>query len=118
MMDYPNCPLDYFFYHNNNQDPESENCSEHIDRGALICVCLSAVPGLEVRQKNSDTWFCPESLIHNASLYQEKEPVSGLICIMAGDQLTEFVGQKIACVHRVRKNLKRARLSISYELRL
>ena len=116
MLDSRNCPLDYFLYHNLN--PDAVNCSQHKDRGMLICVCLSNVPGLEVRPKASTEWVCPETMIHNFNLYHEKEPVSGLVCIMAGDQLTEVVDQKVACVHRVRNNLKRARLSISYELRL
>lgn len=113
------CPLDYFLYHNKN--PLAVNCSEHVDRGLLICVCLSsATPGLEVQPRGRSNFICPEAaLIHNANLYQEKEPVSGLLCIMAGDHLRQFVdGESIACVHRVRNQLKRARLSISYELRI
>lgn len=113
------CPLDYFFYHNN--DPRQINCSEHVDRGMLICVCLSsASPGLEVLPRGEEHFVCPEaSLIHNQSLYEERQAVSGLICIMAGDQLGRLVGiERMACVHRVRNNLPRARLSISYELRL
>jgi hypothetical protein len=117
--DAVNCPLDYFLYHNKN--PLAVNCSEHVDRGILICVCLSsAAPGLEVKPRGRSNFICPEAaLIHNANLYQEKEPVSGLLCIMAGDHLSQFVdGEPIACVHRVRNQLKRARLSISYELRI
>lgn len=118
------CPLDFFLYH--NDDPHGVNCSEHIDRGALICVCLSsASPGLEVQPRNKalqgkHDFICPEeSLIYNKSLHTEKSAVSGLICIMAGDQLGPLLGQeRIACVHRVRNGLSRARLSISYELRL
>jgi hypothetical protein len=126
-------PLDYFLYH--NKVPHSVNCSEHIDRGVLICVCLTSVPGLEVlchnhhhggddndgdNDNDSSSFVCPEVLTHNANLYQEPEPCSGLICIMVGDQLSQLLtGTKIqSCVHRVRNNLKRARLSISYELRV
>ena len=112
------CPLDYFFYH--NRDPHQVNCTEHVDRGALIAVCLSsASSGLEVLHE--DSFVCPEAcLIHLKNLYGERKPVSGLICIMAGDQLAGLIGSKerLACVHRVRNNLTRARLSISYELRL
>jgi isopenicillin N synthase-like dioxygenase len=121
------CPLDFFFYH--AKDPLAVNCSEHIDRGVLIAVCLTNVPGLEVqiaahhhrrRDDNKQSLFvCPEVVTHNASLYEEAEPCSGLVCIMAGDQLSQMVsGSNGACVHRVRENLKRARLSISYELRI
>ena len=45
-FDKSTCPLDYFFYH--NQNPSFENCTEHVDRGVLILVCLTNVPGLEV----------------------------------------------------------------------
>jgi isopenicillin N synthase-like dioxygenase len=42
-----------------------------------------------------------------------------LICILTGDQLSQLTGTKTpACIHRVRNRLKRARLSISYELRV
>eukprot|EP00980_Cylindrotheca_fusiformis_P016442 scaffold4902_cov115-Cylindrotheca_fusiformis.AAC.3 len=121
IVDVSRCPLDYFFYH--NEEPSVVNCSEHVDRGLLICVCLSsATPGLEVRRRGDRRQFvCPEAeLIHNVNLYQEKDAVSGLLCIMAGDALCEFFppdDTPIACVHRVRNKLKRARLSISYELR-
>jgi isopenicillin N synthase-like dioxygenase len=122
------CPLDFFFYH--AKDPSAVNCSEHIDRGILIGVCLTNVPGLEVQiadaahrrradDKESSLFVCPEIVTHNSNLYQEAEPCSGLVCIMAGDQLSQMVsGTNGACVHRVRENLKRARLSISYELRI
>ncbi|VEU35534.1 unnamed protein product [Pseudo-nitzschia multistriata] len=128
------CPLDYFFYH--NRVPHATNCSEHIDRGALVAVCLTDVPGLEVCASAPATsserlFLCPEVLVHNESLYRERSEnssCSDLVCIMAGDQLSRVLlprennhgyPQRITpCVHRVRNPLKRARVSISYELRL
>ena len=158
------CPLDYFFYHNLNLN--SINCSEHIDRGVLVVVCLTDVPGLEVLSSSSVSssspvsslslsktkrFLCPELLVHNANLYKERtdnDACSDLVCIMTGNQLSQLLmstrettligsntattttnkkASKIiseadfyppACVHRVRNHLKRARLSISYELRL
>ena len=112
-------PLDYFFYHNKGPD-NSINCSEHVDRGVLICVCLTSVPGLEVLCRRSSSFVCPEVIAHNANLYQESKSCSGLICIMAGDQLSQLFPRSgiQPCVHRVRSNLKRSRLSISYELRI
>jgi hypothetical protein len=157
------CPLDYFFYHNRN--PNSINCSEHIDRGVLVVVCLTDVPGLEVLSSSSVSsspasslplsktrkFICPELLVHNANLYKERtdsDACSDLVCIMTGNQLSQLLmstrettltgsnatttttnkkASRIiseadyyppACVHRVRNHLKRARLSISYELRL
>ena len=114
-------PLDFFFYHNKNSS--SVNCSEHVDRGVLICVCLTKIPGLEVSPRGSEdfgsrVFVCPEVLVHNANLYKESDSCSDLICIMAGDQLSKLTGYQIACVHKVRNNLKSARLSISYELRV
>jgi hypothetical protein len=103
------------------------------------------VPGLEVCRgvKDNLRFVCPEILVYNANLFQEAEDsCSSLVCIMAGDQLapllgtagrTEEVVNQVeaegmdglgmsefpkACLHRVRTPLKRARLSISYELRL
>lgn len=135
-----NCPLDYFFYH--NQNPYATNCSEHTDRGVLVLVCLTDVPGLEVESSPTSTskssFVCPELLVHNANLYKEREDYacSDLVCIMTGDKLSQLLKSTItattasketcisgvdypsACVHRVRNHLKRARLSISYELRL
>lgn len=123
------CPLDLFFYH--NRIPNAVNCSEHVDRGALVVVCLTDVPGLEVRSSVSQTtslFHCPEVLIHNENLYRERTDdlsCPGVVCIMAGDQLSRLLSSSNAtattpraCVHRVRNPLKRARLSISYELRL
>lgn len=121
------CPLDYFLYHNN--DSTAINCSEHVDRGVLIAVCLTDVPGLEILQvkkkeeeDSGGNWFCPEVAIHNSNLYNEKSDslVSDLICIMAGGDLSRTIERDSVrpCVHRVRKKLKRSRLSISYELRL
>jgi hypothetical protein len=117
------CPLDFFFYH--NRIPHAINCSEHVDRGALVVVCLTDVPGLEVRSSHTGKFFCPEAGIHNASLYRERTEDTGcpgVVCILAGNQLSQLLTTKPptirACVHRVRNPLKRARLSISYELRL
>lgn len=119
------CPLDYFFYHGN--DPSAINCSEHVDRGVLICVCLSKVPGLELRirkgNRQSEEFFCPESTVKTDTDYCKVDGgPSGLVCIMAGDQLDESLQvQEIyipACRHRVRNNLKHPRLSITYELRV
>jgi hypothetical protein len=144
-FDKSNCPLDYFFYH--NQHRSFENCSEHIDRGVLILVCLTDVPGLEVfccnlrqqHQRRRHTFVCPETLVHNANLYDEiEDSCSDLVCIMAGDQLSRLLEKHreegsaatnktniidapdlpVACIHRVRNQLKRARLSISYEVRI
>lgn len=112
------CPLDYFLYHNRKQS--ATNCSQHIDRGFLIVVCLTDVPGLEVFDRTSQTWLCPEVSIHNQSLYKEKleHPTSKYVCIMTGDALSRCSdGCLSPCLHRVRDNLKRARLSISYEIR-
>ncbi len=120
-----NCPLDYFFYH--NRFPNVINCSEHIDRGALVVVCLTDVPGLEVlssSESESSSFVCPESLVHNANLYRERtdgDCCPGLVCIMAGDQFSQLLSSTEpprGCVHRVRNPLLRSRLSISYELRL
>ena len=159
------CPLDYFLYHGptcrtkdnnftiktNKEDSAEEdvsprpllpphvpiNCSEHVDRGILIVVCLTNVPGLEVYSRCTNQYYCPEIVSHNMNLYQESEPCpGGLVCIMAGDQLRSAVSNLSAslsdssaksnktneeglraCVHRVRDNLKQSRLSISYELR-
>ena len=118
-------PLDYFFYH--GRDPSAVNCSEHVDRGVLIGVCLSTSPGLEVEAAagTRDFW-CPEEHSLYSSLEQqdgdgeqvECRPIQ-LICIMAGGQLSQLVPKSkcAPCLHRVRDQLKRARLSISYELR-
>lgn len=116
------CPLDYFFYH--NKFPNKINCSEHIDRGALVVVCLTSVPGLEVFSPSASSFHCPEALVHNENLYRERtenDCCPNLVCIMAGDQLAQLLSTPnapSACVHRVRNPLRRARLSISYELRL
>jgi len=61
-------------------------------------------------------------------LYEENDTgCSDFICILSGDQLVNSVGVGAeslkqnpglrACVHRVRRRLSMARLSISYELR-
>jgi len=109
------CPLDYFLYHGNK--PNAASCSEHVDRGVLICVCLTNVPGLEVLPRNQETFVCPEIQIHNDNFYRDRQACSGLVCIMAGDQLKLTHPELKACVHRVRNDLKQARLSITYELR-
>lgn len=120
------CPLDYFLYHDRN---DVENCSEHVDRGVLICISLSRrVAGLEVLSRLDGCWHCPEAISMQESLYQENDTgCSDLICILSGDQLIRSIGireEKViqypglkACVHRVRRRLSMARLSISYELR-
>ena len=95
------CPLDYFLYHGKNS--KAVNCSEHVDRGVLICICLSNVPGLELYSNGS--WICPEEVDEGS-----------LVCILAGQQLRQF-SDIPACIHRVRNNLPKQRLSISYELR-
>ena len=109
------CPVDYFLYHIDK--PNAISCSEHVDRGVLICVCLTNVPGLEVRPRDQSTFICPEIHTHNANLYGDRQACSGLVCIMAGDQLKQTNPHVKACVHRVRNDLKQARLSITYELR-
>jgi hypothetical protein len=134
------CPLDYFFYHNRcSPSMFVPNCTEHVDRGLLIVVCLTNVPGLEVLDRRclmqkqqqqrrdgskkgtdgEDCFVCPEVLFHKYNAHHEvNESKRNLVCIMAGDQLRSHLGgNPPACVHRVRDNLKRARLSISYELR-
>jgi len=123
-VDAARSPLDYFFYH--NQEPSAVNCSEHVDRGLLIAVSLTDVPGLEVlvnstvEESDSWRWTCPETKVYNSRLYEEvnDSSISDLVCIMAGGQLAEAIAADVpACVHRVRQNLKRSRLSISFELR-
>ena len=146
------CPLDYFFYH--NQNTRQVNCSEHVDRGVLIVVCLTNVPGLELlprynrrhgdgdesRTQLLQPYVCPETLVHNTNLYREvSDPCSEYLAIMAGDQLAEVLKTSSitnlngmdketdemmrdqdfpkATVHRVKRYLARARLSITYELR-
>lgn len=56
------CPLDYFFYH--NRQPHIINCSGHVDRGLLIAICLTEVPGLEILLptlgRDGFAWYCPE----------------------------------------------------------
>ena len=118
------CPLDFFWYHGKH-DPAAINCSEHIDRGALIVICLSRVPGLEVRSCHDGEWYCPEDL---EVLSSTTTPCC--CAILAGDQLKRLLcrispadnnhhnNSVPACVHRVRNNLPGERLSITYELRL
>ena len=121
------CPLDYFLYHNQS---DGVNCSEHVDRGVLICISLTNVAGLEVFSNDAEdgNWSCPEHIFINEQLYQEREVgCSNMLCILSGDQLkkvlqgddnmtTQFRGLN-ACIHRVKRKLSAARLSISYELR-
>jgi hypothetical protein len=110
------CPLDYFFYHNHH--PSLVNCSEHVDRGVLIVVCLTNVPGLEVlpssMRSNQDgndsnmmshTFVCPEVLVHNENLYREvDDPCSNLVCIMAGDQLARLLSTLKEVMDTVSRN--------------
>jgi isopenicillin N synthase-like dioxygenase len=106
-------PLDYFFYYGDK--PNAVSCSEHVDRGILICVCLTLVPGLEVLPRGERKFVCPEEIcMHQTG---EKASAPGLVCIMAGDQLKQIHPDAMACVHRVRNDLTQSRLSISYELR-
>lgn len=114
-MQADNCPLDYFLYHGTKQN--AINCSEHVDRGIMICVCLTNVPGLEVLPRDSPRFTCPEIQTHNASLYRERQACTDLVCVMAGDQLKLIHPEGKACVHRVRNELMQSRLSITYELR-
>jgi len=126
------CPLDYFLYHGKSivNDKPVINCSEHIDRGVLICVSLTGVPGLEVLCRSTQQFLCPETL--SKSTLRESG-FSDLVCVMAGDQLrkvanvamdTDSLNDKgdksdtfSACVHRVKDKLEHVRLSITYELR-
>jgi isopenicillin N synthase-like dioxygenase len=114
-MQADNCPLDYFLYHGDT--PNAINCSEHVDRGILICVCLTNVPGLEVLPRDSHRFTCPEIQTYNASLYRERQACTDLVCIMAGDQLKILHPEVKACIYRVRNELRQSRLSITYELR-
>jgi hypothetical protein len=126
-IDLSHCPLDYFYYHTPNK--QVENCSEHVDRGLLICICLTNVAGLEVLSRQDGVWYCPEKLSICEKLYRDYPTgCSNLICILSGDQLKtifslddndieeRYPGLN-ACVHRVKKELSACRLSISYELR-
>ena len=135
------CPLDYFFYH--GRDPALTNCSEHVDRGVLICVALTDVAGLEVLPRDAAggcggrrAFVCPELLSRDEALRSERgeSGCGSLVCVMAGDQLAAACRRPrscagagagaggsrpplSACVHRVRNGLGRARLSVTYELR-
>jgi hypothetical protein len=112
------CPLDYFLYHGNNKDSSTENCTAHVDRGVLICIYLSKVPGLEIY--SNGVWVCPE---------EELNSNDSLVCIMAGQQLNANMQRRNAnttaaastiippCIHRVRNSLSDERLSITYEWR-
>lgn len=131
------CPLDYFYYHNEVQGVV--NCSAHVDRGVLICVCLTPVAGLEVLVDSKEVdqgegssarqfFFCPEEEMQqqkSRSGSEERNHDDGgdegrnaMLCIMAGDSLRQFYPGIPACVHQVRNDLETPRLSISYELRL
>lgn len=152
MRDAGYCPLDYFLYHGGRAGAGARghhcgsapppNCSEHVDRGALICVSLTDVLGLEVKPRgvslparqgeDGDFFVCPEVLSRDEALRRDRGSAGcgDLICVMAGDGLAEACGlggggvigeeetTPRACVHRVRDELERARLSITYELRL
>jgi hypothetical protein len=131
------CPLDYFFYHNQNDAPSNVNCSEHIDRGLLICINLTDVIGLEVLPSGSNEFVRPEELVEvqkirdtTKATTQEHEfgnQSTDLVCILSGEQLRhalqypDLVDCSVSAlsptVHRVASHLSAARLSISYELR-
>jgi len=115
------CPLDYFLYHGTTTNAYMNNCSEHVDRGVLICICLSNVPGLEILQNNGK-WVCPEEIL------KENDEAGSLVCILAGQQLNDMLLSKNGsrrndadsippCIHRVRNSLPQKRLSITYEWR-
>lgn len=108
---FSDCPLDYYFYH--GKDLAATNCSEHIDRGILIGVCLSpTTPGLEILSEEG-RWTCPEEQLLSSNSRR------WMMCILAGKQLEEHSKPSIQpCVHRVRNALGGERLSISYEIRL
>mmetsp|Transcript_6729 Transcript_6729/g.12663 ORF Transcript_6729/g.12663 Transcript_6729/m.12663 type:complete len:344 (-) Transcript_6729:29-1060(-) len=135
---FSSCPLDYFYYH--TKDEKVENCSEHVDRGLLICISLTNVAGLEVLSRQDGMWYCPEMVSIRESQYTDNETgCSDLVCILSGDQLRNVAMGPIegrrrssdnfeeegrgrfpglnACVHRVRQKLSACRLSITYELR-
>jgi isopenicillin N synthase-like dioxygenase len=105
-------PLDYFYYH--NQNPKAINCSEHIDRGILIAICLSNVPGLQVaKPKGKHGEF-----VNLEELVSSTES-NNYICILAGNQLAIHSNNTVPpCIHRVKQQLSNPRLSISYELRI
>jgi len=136
------CPLDYFLYHGGTSTAggSAPNCSEHVDRGSLICVSLTDVLGLEVLPRGSANFVCPEVLSCGEALRRDRGSAGcgDLVCVMAGDGLAEACGIRgrrgfdieasasgqgggeemlRACVHRVREELERARLSVTYELR-
>jgi hypothetical protein len=131
LVDLSYCPLDYFYYHDIKNEPV-ENCSEHIDRGLLICISLTNVAGLEVLSRKDGIWYCPEMVSICESHYSDNETgCSDLICILSGDQLRKevcnaeitsgveeerFPGLN-ACIHRVKQKLSACRLSITYEIR-
>ena len=116
-----NCPLDYFFYHERQHREKNAtnlvpNCTPHVDRGMLIIVCLTAVPGLEVISRSNGEVVCPEELFADNVLANEE---FRLACIMTGGQLASTISSCCTpCVHRVRDHLEKQRLSISYEVRL
>ncbi len=101
---YLPCPLDYFFYHNMNQNVV--NCSEHIDRGVLICISLTTVKGLEVLSSLTNEWVCPEDLtivdddspcLNND--VSDKVGCSMYLCILSGDHLMKTISNNIATRH-------------------
>jgi len=109
------CPLDYFYYH--NRQPNANNCSEHIDRGVLICVCLTQVPGLELLPTCGANFLCPESQVEEKNSHKTSGASTNFICVMAGDSLKFYNKRARPCLHRVKNDLIEPRLSISYELR-
>ena len=130
---YSSCPLDYYYYHNRHKNIRVVNCSEHIDRGLLICISLTDVIGLQVQSQSDQLWYIPEKISNSESLYNERLSGvdSGLLCIMVGDQLQhtlssllhshEMIDSSVPlpqpCRHSVKETLTRARLSMSFELR-
>ena len=126
------CPLDYFFYHNKNATPSNVNCSEHIDRGLLICINLTDVIGLEVLPSGSNEFIRPEEVAKTIHVTKPIQKDAGnqcteFVCILSGEQLRHAllvprpndyeIPSLSPTVHRVTSHLSEARLSISYELR-
>ena len=135
------CPMDFFFYHNQQQQDQPRqahspkdssvvpNCTPHVDRGVLIVVVLTDVPGLVVQSKDENI-HCPE--MDHATLLQKDE--YRLACVLAGGQLEQYMAARLEqdrtvyesgksislppCVHWVKNDLDKPRVSISYELRL
>ena len=123
-----NCPLDYFLYHgkqsaDSTTTPISRvaNCIPHVDRGELIMICLTSVPGLEVMSRSKSV-VCPEEVFGKDILAEDE---FRLACILTGGKFASILSSLSSsssidhepCVHWVRDDLVAPRLSISYELR-